>query len=120
MVWFWDAYAPDKEDRKKTTASPLSATTEQLEGLPPALIITDENDVLRDEGEAYARKLIQAGVDVRRFVLVLVLVLERGYSYRLALQLCGSALSELHPRSAHGEGVDRVDRLWSPTTASDI
>jgi acetyl esterase len=64
MVWFWDAYAPNKEDRKKTTASPLSATTEQLKGLPPALIITDENDVLRDEGEAYARKLIQAGVDV--------------------------------------------------------
>ena len=64
MVWFWDAYAPNKEDRKKTTASPLSATEEQLKGLPPALIITDENDVLRDEGEAYARELIQAGVDV--------------------------------------------------------
>ena len=64
MVWFWDAYAPNKEDRKKTTASPLSATNEQLKGLPPALIITDENDVLRDEGEAYARELIQAGVDV--------------------------------------------------------
>ncbi len=64
MVWFWDAHAPNKEDRKKTTASPLSATTEQLKGLPPALIVTDENDVLRDEGEAYARKLIQAGVDV--------------------------------------------------------
>jgi acetyl esterase len=64
MEWFWDAYAPNKEDRRKTTAAPLSATSKQLEGLPPALVIVDENDVLRDEGEAYARKLMQAGVDV--------------------------------------------------------
>jgi acetyl esterase len=64
MAWFWDAYAPNKEDRKKITASPLSATIEQLKGLPPALLITDENDILRDEGEQYARKLMQAGVEV--------------------------------------------------------
>jgi len=64
MEWFWDAYAPNREDRRKTTAAPLSATPKQLEGLPPALVIVDENDVLRDEGEAYARKLMEAGVDV--------------------------------------------------------
>jgi acetyl esterase len=64
MAWFWDAYAPNKKDRKKTTASPLSAKLEQLKGLPPALVIVDENDILRDEGEQYARKLIQAGVEV--------------------------------------------------------
>ena len=64
MEWFWDAYAPNKDDRKKTTAAPLSASSEQLKGLPPALIMVDENDILRDEGEAYARKLIQAGVEV--------------------------------------------------------
>jgi acetyl esterase len=64
MAWFWDAYAPNKKDRKKTMASPLSATLEQLKGLPPALVIVDENDILRDEGEQYARKLIQAGVEV--------------------------------------------------------
>ncbi|HWR17233.1 MAG TPA: alpha/beta hydrolase [Terriglobales bacterium] len=63
MAWFWDAYAPNPEDRKKITASPILATTEQLKGLPPALLITDENDVLRDEGEGYARKLIEAGVE---------------------------------------------------------
>jgi acetyl esterase len=64
MEWFWNAYAPNLSDRNKITASPLLATTQQLSGLPPALIMTDENDVLRDEGEAYARKLMQAGVDV--------------------------------------------------------
>ena len=64
MRWFWDAYAPNAEDRKKITASPLRATVEELKGLPPALLVVDENDVLRDEGEAYARKLIQAGLEV--------------------------------------------------------
>jgi acetyl esterase len=64
MEWFWNAYAPDVETRKEITASPLRATIEELSGLPPALVIVDENDVLRDEGEAYARKLMQAGVRV--------------------------------------------------------
>jgi acetyl esterase len=64
MQWFWDAYAPKKSDRKKITASPLLATPQQLKGLPPALLIVDENDVLRDEGEAYAQKLAKAGVEV--------------------------------------------------------
>lgn len=64
MKWFWDNYLPDKEARKQPTASPLQASIDQLKGQPPALIITDENDVLRDEGEAYAHKLIQAGVNV--------------------------------------------------------
>ena len=64
MRWFWDAYAPNREDRKKITASPLGASLDQLRGLPPALVVVDENDVLRDEGEAYARKLIEAGVEV--------------------------------------------------------
>lgn len=64
MEWFWNAYEPDVSARKKHTISPLRATTEQLRGLPPALVITDENDVLRDEGEAYAHKLMEAGVDV--------------------------------------------------------
>jgi acetyl esterase/lipase len=64
MIWFWDNYLPDKKVRKETYASPLQASLDQLKGLPPALIQTAENDVLRDEGEAYARKLNEAGVQV--------------------------------------------------------
>jgi acetyl esterase len=64
MQWYWDAYAPDPSVRNASTVSPLQASIEQLRKLPPALVITDEADVLRDEGEAYGRKLRQAGVDV--------------------------------------------------------
>lgn len=64
MIWFWHNYLPDPGKRKVIYASPLQATTEQLSGLPPALIQVAENDVLRDEGEAYGRKLDEAGVPV--------------------------------------------------------
>lgn len=64
MVWFWDNYTKDPTERKDIHASPLQASVEQLKGLPPALVMTAENDVLRDEGEAYARKLSEASVPV--------------------------------------------------------
>ena len=64
MQWFWDAYTTDAKQRHEIYASPLLATPEQLKGLPPTLIQTAEKDVLRDEGEAYARKLDAAGVTV--------------------------------------------------------
>jgi acetyl esterase/lipase len=62
MAWFWDAYLPDVSRRSEITVSPLRATLEDLRGLPPALVIVDQNDPLRDEGEAYAAKLVEAGV----------------------------------------------------------
>ncbi|MNM49416.1 Carboxylesterase NlhH [compost metagenome] len=64
MKWFWDNYTTDPKQRAEIYASPLRATPDQLKGLPPALVQTAEFDVLRDEGEAYARKLDAAGVAV--------------------------------------------------------
>jgi acetyl esterase len=64
MKWFWDHYTAGPEQRNEIYASPLSADIAELEGLPPTLVQTAENDVLRDEGEAYARKLNEAGVAV--------------------------------------------------------
>lgn len=63
MAWFWDAYLPEVAKRAEITASPLRASLEELSGLPEAFVVVDENDVLRDEGEAYARRLLEAGVD---------------------------------------------------------
>jgi acetyl esterase/lipase len=64
MKWYWDQYTTDPAQRAEITASPLRATKSELTGLPPALVITGDADVLRDEGEAYASKLREAGVRV--------------------------------------------------------
>ena len=63
MIWFWDHYVP-KSQRNEIYAAPFKASSAELSGLPPTLVQTAENDVLRDEGEAYARKMDEAGVDV--------------------------------------------------------
>jgi acetyl esterase len=64
MMWFWDHYLPHIEARRQAHASPLHATEEQIRGHPPTFVMTCECDVLRDEGEAYARRLSAAGVNV--------------------------------------------------------
>jgi acetyl esterase/lipase len=64
MQWMWDLYIADPAKRRDIHASPLRASLDQLKGLPPALIQVAENDILRDEGEAYGRRLDEAGVEV--------------------------------------------------------
>ncbi|MCG5215295.1 alpha/beta hydrolase [Streptosporangium sp. KLBMP 9127] len=64
MMWFWDQYTTDPDQRAQIYASPLRASIDQLRGLPPTLILNGEADVLRDEGEAYAARLREADVDV--------------------------------------------------------
>ncbi|WP_044875373.1 alpha/beta hydrolase [Pseudomonas sp. LFM046] len=101
MKWFWNSYTTDPRQRAEIYASPLQASTEQLKGLPPALVQTAEFDVLRDEGEAYARKLDAAGVEVTSvryngmihdFGLLNVLAKVPGT--RAAMQQAGEALKE--------------------------
>ncbi|MDN3707187.1 alpha/beta hydrolase [Myroides ceti] len=62
MKWMWNHYTTDLNKRKEKYASPLQATLQELKNLPPALVQIAENDILHDEGLAYARKLDEAGV----------------------------------------------------------
>jgi acetyl esterase len=62
MQWFWDCYLNATADRDNPEVSPLRAKT--LRGLPPAFVLTAHSDVLRDEGEAYAKRLQESGVPV--------------------------------------------------------
>ena len=101
MQWFWDQYTTDPEERAQITASPLRATPAQLAGLPPALVITAEADVLRDEGEAFAAKLHEAGVPVAavRFQgiihdFVMLNALARTQAARAAMTLAAGTLRQ--------------------------
>lgn len=64
MAWYWEQYLPEVGKRTEAHASPVNASKDELSGLPQTLLIVDENDVLRDEVEAYGRKLAEAGVRV--------------------------------------------------------
>ena len=104
MKWFWDSYAPETE-RNHPTVTPLRASLDQLRGLPPALIMTNENDVLRDEGEAYAHKLMAAGVEAAatRYVgaihdLVLLNPITRTPSARAAIAQMINTLRKVFAR----------------------
>ena len=101
MIWRWNQYTPNPDERNQITASPLRASIEELRGLPPALIITAEADILRDEGEAYASKLRKAGVQVTavRFQgtihdFVILTALENTASARGAISLAAVWLSQ--------------------------
>ena len=64
MEWFWNQYAAGQRERNQITASPLRASGEQLAGLPEAMVLNGQADVLRDEGEAFATKLRESGTSV--------------------------------------------------------
>jgi acetyl esterase len=100
---FWDAYLPEGTPRGDPHVSPLRASLDELKGLPRALVITAENDPLRDEGEAYARKLSQAGVDVTSVRyngtlhdFVLLNALAQTPAARAALQQANRLMGALH------------------------
>jgi acetyl esterase len=114
MEWFWNSYEPNIANRKKATVCPLQASLDQLRDLPPALVITDENDVLRDEGEAYARKLMQAGVEVTvvRYIgthhdFMMLNALSDTPAAKSAIALANSQLQKafMHQRSARQKGA---------------
>jgi acetyl esterase len=91
MIWFWDHYAPDAADRAEVDASPLQA--KDLSDLPPAVVLTAEHDVLRQEGEAYAERLKDAGNTVQ--------------SQRIAGQMHGF-FTMINVLPGHTEGLDIV------------
>lgn len=101
MRWFWDCYAPERERRFEPTASPLRASLDELHGLPPALVITADHDPLRDEGEAYARRLEKAGVPVTQtrhtgtiHAFMVLNALSQDSSPRYAIAQTAAALKE--------------------------
>jgi acetyl esterase len=111
MQWFWDQYLPEHNQRKSPTASPLLGSTEQLAGSPRALIITAENDVLRDEGEAYGRKLIVAGVET----------VTTRYNATIHDFVLLNALAEAAPaRAAVAQAVDFLKSVLAPKPKRDF
>jgi len=106
MKWFWDQYTADPRQRAQIYASPLRATLDQLRGLPPAVVLNGEADVLRDEGEAYAAKLREAGVEVTAVRLAgmvhdfaMIDLLRGSQANQAAMELATTALRKaLHGR----------------------
>ena len=68
MKWFWDQYTTDEKERAEITASPLRASLDELRDLPPAMILTGEADVLRDEGDHTLENLEQQGFPLHKHV----------------------------------------------------
>lgn len=94
MQWFWDQYTTDPQERTQATASPLRASLDDLKDLPDAMILNGEADVLRDEGEAYANKLREAGVGVTQVEFqgmihdfVMINALDKTHATRAAMDL---------------------------------
>jgi acetyl esterase len=109
MQYLWDAYLEDIDEQSKIpTVAPLSATLDLLKDLPPAFIITAEIDVLRSEGEAYAKKLVEAGVPV-------LSVRYLGTSHGFTTPKIGGLTSEA--LAAISQTVDVLNKFWASSNS---
>ena len=107
MEWFWNSYLPEQDLRTESTVSPLRARLDELKGLPPALVIVDENDILRDQGEAYASKLRDADVptacvrfDATMHDFMMLAALRDTETTRAAIDLAASTLRRVFGTAA--------------------
>jgi acetyl esterase len=110
MQWFWDQYLPDHGARNDLRASPLRASLEDLSKAPAALVITAENDILRDDGEAYGRRLVEAGVEV----------VSTRYNAVIHDFVSLNALASAPPRARGGEASGRLPRSATGTNQSRL
>nr|WP_197016659.1 alpha/beta hydrolase [Actinomadura viridis] len=129
MKWFWDQYTSDPAQRTEVYAAPLRASAGQLRGLPPALILTGEADVLRDEGEAYAAKLREARVEVTALRLAgivhdfaMVDLLRDTHATQTAMELATTTLRDtLHAGEPEPAGErPRAERRTVQEMASSV
>ncbi|MBD5394342.1 MAG: alpha/beta hydrolase [Lachnospiraceae bacterium] len=118
MIWFWNQYTTSEKDRNEITASPLKADTCDLQGLPAALILNGEADVLRDEGEAYARKLREAGVPVTAMRLqgiihdfVMLNALDETKACRMAMDVSTAFINQKNRKAKRKNSICSERRL---------
>ena len=106
MMYVWDCYASREVREKEIKAVPMNASKEDLEGLPPTLVVTADYDVLKDEGAAYAKKLIRAGVEV---VPVHYIAVQHGYL---------TTMDKPQTKATVAQTIDLLKKAWNANKAN--